>query len=287
VAKHIHPNEDERVDSQPKYLASPSHAESATLARRILDDVTSLEIRDIQFPSDVKYTCWYASVKGSPRRPVINLGLFPNAVVNVEFRYIRFLSPSLRDQLAWQNKNWLYARIADSAFTLAEVMPIVHQYVQRCEDALQNNELKRGGTSDAEALLAEVLYATGLDVAEGERPESLRNDQGRLLQLDFQLPSLRIAIEVQGPHHFEDFYGKPEQLTRRQENDRFKVQRCLAQGISMIWMLSQGIQNELVRLPFADQCEHMRKLLDDVQHNHPSFVLWKSPQAAPEIRAKW
>jgi len=51
-------------------------------------------------------------------------------------------------------------------------------------------------------------------------------------ELDIYIPSLKLAIEVQGIFHFEPIYGE-EKLKQIQENDLKKSQSCLSNNIDL------------------------------------------------------
>lgn len=241
MAKHINLDAGEVPKPNTKCLASAKHRESARKALQIMKFLPELEVRDIQLPKDSKYTCWYLSVIGYPKLPVINFTLQTSGNMNVEFRYMQFVPPKVRDTLQWQTGNWPYARISNKAFSAQEVIQILKNYVPRCRGALRENLLKRGGTSAAEGVIGDILKSLDIKLVQGERPEWLRNSEGSILQLDFYLPLFNIALEIQGPYHYRDLFGKPDRLSRRQENDRFKIKTCLKRGVSMIWMDSAGI----------------------------------------------
>lgn len=283
MAEHVHPQAGESVSSTKKYLASLDHKAAADTAICMLESLPGSEVRDIQFPKDLKYTCWYLSVLGYAKLPIVNLTLQSSGRMNVEFRYMQFVPPHIRDILRWQTGNWPYARLSESAFTESEIARMLAEYIPQCKEALEQGRLKKGGTSAAETVVGDVLDLYGIEIIQGAYPELLRNADGNLLQLDFQLPSLKIAIEVQGPHHFRDFFGKPEQLAIRQKNDAFKVKTCLENDMSIIWMNSEGIQKELVRLPISEQKEIIRELLDLTKHNHPCHVIWEGIKEPPKI----
>ena len=51
-------------------------------------------------------------------------------------------------------------------------------------------------------------------------------------ELDFYIPSLKLAFELNGVFHYEPIYG-PEQLSKIQNNDNRKFQACLERGIEL------------------------------------------------------
>lgn len=266
------------------YLADGSHREAGRIALRILSEFARIEVRKIQIPKGNKYTCWYVSAVGYEKLPIINLGIYPNGRLTVEFRFMEFLSPELRELMQWQTTNWPYLKVGQKPFSLAQTIQILHGYVPQVCSAASGGLLKKGGTSAAETGVSDILKSLeNVEFVEGERPEWLRNPEGNLLQLDFWLTSKGLAIEVQGPYHFSDLHGKPHQLRRRQENDKQKIRICLEQGVSLIWMNSVGIQKYLVRMPFQEQVEHLGRLLKFTALHHPCHVLWETPEADPKI----
>lgn len=286
MAEHIYLNENEKITPTVNFLASTEHLESAEIGQRLLNEFPEhLEVRDIQVPKDKLYTCWYVSVINYPKLPIINFTLQRNNALNVEFRYMQFINPVLRDTLQWATNNWVYARIKTGGYTFNYVHKIMIDYVPKCVNAVSNNNLKRGGTSAAEIVIDDILdVLIKEEVIQGSRPEWLRNQEGNLLQLDFLINHLKIAIEVQGPHHNKDFFGKPKQLARRQENDIYKINKCIENDLSLIWMDSEGIQKKLARLSFTDQKEIIQNLLQSTNKNHPCHIIWSSPEEPFEIK---
>jgi len=53
------------------------------------------------------------------------------------------------------------------------------------------------------------------------------------LSLDFYLPSLRMAVELQGRHHYYDVHSKG-QRDKFKERDAEKRQRCNMAGITLV-----------------------------------------------------
>ena len=58
-------------------------------------------------------------------------------------------------------------------------------------------------------------------------------------ELDFYIPSLNLAFELNGIFHYEPIYGK-DKLNQIQNNDGRKFQACLEQGIELCIIDSSG-----------------------------------------------
>lgn len=272
------------LDASASYLADEKHIEAGMVALKILYEFPQVEVRKIQLPKGSKYTCWYVSVVGYEKVPVLNLGIYPNGRLTVEFRFMEYLSPGLREMMQWQTTNWPYVKVGNAPFTVTRTVRVLKEYIPLVCSAALEGRLKKGGTSAAESVISDILESLeGLEFRQGERPEWLRNPEGNLMQLDFWLTSRNLAIEVQGPYHFLDLHGKPNQLRRRQENDRHKIRICLEHGLSLIWMNSVGIQKSLVRMPFQSQVKHLVGLLQFTGAHHPCHVIWETPELDPKL----
>jgi hypothetical protein len=52
-------------------------------------------------------------------------------------------------------------------------------------------------------------------------------------ELDFYFPTLKLAVEVNGPIHYRPIYSQ-EKFLRRQEIDRQKITMCATQEIKLV-----------------------------------------------------
>lgn len=79
-----------------------------------------------------------------------------------------------------------------------------------------------------------------LDVERNIRPDWLKNNKsGKNQELDIYIPSLKIAIEYQGRHHFLDIYGN-NNLKHLQDLDLEKFNKCTELGIKLFYFTKDG-----------------------------------------------
>lgn len=85
--------------------------------------------------------------------------------------------------------------------------------------------------SSFEQKIYKILKQENLSFVQEKQFKDLRNG---LYRFDFYLPKRKIAIEVQGPQHYEFnslFYKTRSDFLKAQERDRQKVSYCLAHDI--------------------------------------------------------
>jgi hypothetical protein len=103
-------------------------------------------------------------------------------------------------------------------------------------NATYNNTHKTKGTrrSKLEVYLEKRLTEIYPDL------EILYSDKTTIKsELDFYIPSLNLAFELNGIFHYEPIYGK-DKLEKIQNNDHRKFQACLEQGIELCIIDSSG-----------------------------------------------
>lgn len=94
------------------------------------------------------------------------------------------------------------------------------------------------GTSKLQRHVSKYLYSTfpNLEIHENKRPEWLLDASNRRLELDFWIPSLDFAIEVNGQQHYEyspHFHGTYDKFLDQQNRDRIKAAACKDYAIDL------------------------------------------------------
>jgi hypothetical protein len=104
-----------------------------------------------------------------------------------------------------------------------------NHFCSRSCSATYNNLHKKTGTrrSKLEAWIEEQLPSTFPDL------EILYNDKSAInSELDIYIPSLSLAIELNGIYHYEPIHGQ-KKFSQIQNNDQNKFQLCLKHNISL------------------------------------------------------
>lgn len=94
-------------------------------------------------------------------------------------------------------------------------------------------------TSKLQEYVATKLMETfgNLTIHENYRPDWMRGPKLERLELDFYIPELKIAIEVQGKQHYEyvEFFHKSvDDFEYRKLRDTVKHDLCTGRGISLV-----------------------------------------------------
>lgn len=75
-----------------------------------------------------------------------------------------------------------------------------------------------------------------LKIKQNTRPEWMRYKDGTRLELDFYIPYLNVAIEVQGRQHYEFvkyFHVDKKDFKKRKEYDEYKRFLCMDKGVDL------------------------------------------------------
>ena len=104
--------------------------------------------------------------------------------------------------------------------------------------ATYNNLHKKHGTrrSKLEAWLEQKLSIIYPDL------EILYNDKQTInAELDIYIPSLKLAIEINGIFHYEPIFGESK-LNQIQNNDKRKHQACYEHNIEILWLDTSSLK---------------------------------------------
>jgi len=108
------------------------------------------------------------------------------------------------------------------------------------------------------------LQFVGYHVIENNRPAWLESPEGERLELDFYLPELRVAFEVQGQQHYRftpKFHKTPNQFNSQVRRDAAKRRLC------------QEFKVELFEVASLDDFEFLRDRLNSIIRSHKSLLL--------------
>lgn len=83
------------------------------------------------------------------------------------------------------------------------------------------------------------------------------------LELDFYLPEINLAIELNGITHYKPIYGQ-DKFLRQQRNDELKRKLCKKQGITLIEIpLEEGVHYDRYSIEHKRLKETINRFLDD------------------------
>jgi hypothetical protein len=241
------------------FINDPSLSEYAGRAEKLLEALPAVFVPRVQYKRPgVKNTCWYVALKEEPDVWLVNFTIVPSEL-NLELRLAKYFSVTeehLEKLGMWYQNNWPtfgLGRIGSE-----QAIRILTEYIERVTPDVLAGQHKAPSRSSAEYFIAQDLKILFPDqkVRHGERP--IRHPNGSFLELDLQIPDLKLAIEVQGPTHYSDLYGNHEEVQRR---DAYKKQWCQEQGIKLLHVEWEGYMKTLYRLPEAARRERFGRLV--------------------------
>ena len=276
----IHERPDDEKRDLITYICNPKHRTSANQCIEFLKKFP-LKVWETQYPKPLDYTCWYISFTYNEsfirnEKPwILNFTIRPSYTV-IEYRHPQFIPDYLLDRMQWQTNNWKYEKLTSE--TENDVTKTMEIYLDKIKEPFKIGKLKQGGQSFAEGFVTNLITDAfeGQLIERNRRPEWLRGKKGKCLELDIFMPKMNLAIEIQGLQHSVDLCGKPQQLIERKENDLFKKRVCNENGVKLIWMDWEGVNNCLMRAPREKRLESIRTLINDFTRSNYSFLKWKN-----------
>ena len=147
------------------------------------------------------------------------------------------LEQTIKDFKEVHGDRYDYSKVVyDKATTKVEIIceehgsfwqaPSIHKRGHGCPKCLNNQ---------SENLFGECLEELGYKASK-QRPKWLRNPKtGYPLELDYYIPELKIAFEVQGRQHYKaiDHWGGVENFQQVQERDQQKRTLCFMKGVTL------------------------------------------------------
>lgn len=123
-------------------------------------------------------------------------------------------------------------------------------YVKNRDKILSSAERRRrelgekpnglSGTETVALSILKELFPTE-EILQRDRTVLLNPKTNTFLELDFYIPSLKLAIELNGITHYKPIYGK-EKFERQVRNDKIKRDLCLNMGITLVVVpLDEGV----------------------------------------------
>lgn len=118
--------------------------------------------------------------------------------------------------------------------------------------------LKKGDTQSCgckksskwEEFIRSYLETTGIKFIMQQRFENCKNIQGTdTLPFDFYIPSMKIAIEYDGEHHFKPipYWGGEEKFIITQRNDAIKNNYCINNNIKLLRLPYTLTEEEIIK----------------------------------------
>ena len=271
MAEAIYPGE---YPNRPlrSFINDPSLDKYAGQAEFLLNQLPDLFVPRVQYKRPgVANTCWYVALKEKPDIWIANFTIIKSNL-NIEFRLARFFSVQDRHikELGMKHQNNLpYFKLNEIG--VDEAVNLLVVYIQAIKPYVLDGTHKTPGHSSVEYFIKQDLKALYPKerVRHGERP--IRSPSGSYLELDLQIPDLKLAIEVQGPMHYSDcdIYGNYEEVKKR---DDYKKQWCEKHGIKLMHIEWDGYMRTLFRLSETLRCQRFGVLVNAFIESTEPFV---------------
>ena len=243
------------------FINDPSLDNYARQAESLLARLPGVFIPRIQYKRPgVKNTCWYVALREEPDVWLVNFTIVPSNL-NIELRLAKYFTVEAEHKTKlgmWHQNNW-------PTFGLSQIgedkaVELLSAYIERVTPDVLARLHKSPSRSSAEYFILQDLTKLFPEykVRHGERP--IRHVNGSFLELDLQIKDLGLAIEVQGPTHYQDLYGNFEEVKRR---DEFKRDWCLKHNIKLMHIEWEGYTKTLYKMPDTDRRNTFGQLITD------------------------
>lgn len=274
MASYIYPPEHPEEDLYT-FVNHESLLPNSQLAVSLLQRFPDLFVPKVQMKSKGnKNTCWYVAFKEFPDKWIMNFTILPSDL-NVELRGTRFFE--IRDfhhhELDMQfQKNLPYFKCRKIG--LENMVGVLEEYLCAIAAAVAEGKLKSPSKSSAEYFIVSDLRKSYPEYKfrHGERP--VANGRGGFLELDIYVKELSIAIEVQGPTHYQhtDIYKNYDQVKNR---DEIKKTWCFENDVKLIHIDWDAYMRTLYKLPPSQRQAAIKRVFDDVVRSDGLFFEYR------------
>jgi hypothetical protein len=132
-----------------------------------------------------------------------------------------------------------------------------------------------------------IFRPSGLTLLENKRPNWLITSQGERLELDFYIPEIDLAIEVQGGQHYKFvpyFHGEQSNFFHQLRRDREKKEICAKRGIILVEVFSAEDIHDVMRkiIQLIPQKENDNDFVQNLKLSN----MQKRVEPGPKLRLK-
>ncbi|MFN7925950.1 MAG: hypothetical protein U0Q16_37980 [Bryobacteraceae bacterium] len=253
------------------FINHPALENSARQAETLLTRLPQVFVPRVQYKSKgVKNTCWYVAFPARPDVWLVNLTITP-ANVEIEFRLSRYFEVTADHKqlgMRLQNRWPTFGLERIGGDTACELL---NPYFERVASPVFSGEHRPASRSTAEFLLKDDLRAAfpGHAVNHGHR-RIPNPDTGKWLELDLEVPTLSLAIEVQGPAHYSDIYRTKHDVRKR---DEYKKEWCQKESIRLIHLDWEAYMKSLYPMTAIERRKSTGMLVSRFLESGAEFLL--------------